>query len=84
MVELFGILYLLSPKIFTSEAEFAPVPWVLGGYFAFSLVKLAIVHRCRVPDWLLYLSVLLDMELPFVIYAAADILFESADAALRF
>lgn len=65
VVSLFGTLYLLSPKTFTSDAEFAPVPWVLGGYLAFSLVKLAVVHRQRAPYWLLYLSVVLDMGLLF-------------------
>jgi adenylate cyclase len=65
VVSLFGALYLLSPKTFTSEAEFAPVPWVLGGYLAFTLVKLAVVHRQRAPYWLLYLSVVLDMGLLF-------------------
>ena len=35
VVSVFGGLYLLAPKPFTLEAEFAPVPWVLGGYLAF-------------------------------------------------
>ncbi|NKB20327.1 MAG: adenylate/guanylate cyclase domain-containing protein [Alphaproteobacteria bacterium] len=65
VVSLFGTLYLLSPKTFANDAEFAPVPWVLGGYLAFSVVKLAFVHRRRAPDWLLYLSVVLDMGLLF-------------------
>tara|TARA_Y100001936_G_scaffold254029_1_gene323746 strand:+ start:42855 stop:43850 length:996 start_codon:yes stop_codon:yes gene_type:complete len=65
VVSLFGALYLLSPKTFSTDAEFAPVPWVLGGYLAFSLFKLAVVHKRRAPDWLLYMSVVLDMGLLF-------------------
>ena len=67
VVSLFGTLYLLSPKTFTQEAEFAPVPWVLGGYLAFTLIRLAVSLRRRTPEWLLYVSVVVDMALLFVL-----------------
>lgn len=67
VVSLFGGLYLLAPKTFTVEAEFAPVPWVLGGYLAFTLIRLAVSLRRRTPQWLLYVSVVVDMALLFVL-----------------
>lgn len=67
VVSLFGALYLLAPKAFTQEAEFAPVPWVLGGYLAFTLIRLAVSLRRRTPEWLLYVSVVVDMALLFVL-----------------
>jgi len=67
VVSLFGTLYLLAPKTFTQEAEFAPVPWVLGGYLAFTLIRLAVSLRRRTPQWLLYVSVVVDMALLFVL-----------------
>ena len=67
VVSLFGTLYLLAPKTFTQEAEFAPVPWVLGGYLAFTLIRLTVSLRRRTPQWLLYVSVVVDMALLFVL-----------------
>jgi adenylate cyclase len=67
VVSLFGTLYMLAPKTFTQEAEFAPVPWVLGGYLAFTLIRLAVSLRRRTPQWLLYVSVVVDMALLFVL-----------------
>ena len=67
MVSLFGTLYLLAPKTFTQEAEFAPVPWVLGGSLAFALIRLAVSLCRRTPQWLLYVSVVVDMALLFVL-----------------
>jgi len=67
VVSLFGTLYLLAPKTFTSEAEFAPVPWVLGSYLAFTLIRLGVSLRHPMPQWLLYVSVVVDMALLFVL-----------------
>jgi adenylate cyclase len=67
VVMLFGALYLIAPKTFTQAAEFEPVPWVLGGYLAFTLVRLAVSLKRRTPDWLLYVSVIVDMTLLFVL-----------------
>ena len=67
VVSLFGALYLLAPKTFNPEAEFAPVPWVLGGYLAFTVIRLAVSLSRRTPQWLLYVSVVVDMALLFVL-----------------
>jgi adenylate cyclase len=65
VVTLFGSLYLISPKTFTEQAEFAPVPWVLGVYLLFTVFRLYAAYTFRVRDGLLYVSVLLDMGLLF-------------------
>lgn len=59
----FAVLYTVSPKTFTEEAEFAPVPWVLTAYFVFTVLRLILAHRGRLPHWMLYLSVVVDMFL---------------------
>ena len=41
----------------------APEPWVLTGYVLFTLIKLSLAYRRRLPNWLLYLSVVMDMAL---------------------
>ncbi|MEH6648398.1 MAG: adenylate/guanylate cyclase domain-containing protein [Motiliproteus sp.] len=67
VVVTFSLLYLLSPKTFTSEAEFAPVPWVLGAYLLFTLVHLSVGHRRLPPDWFTYLSIAVDMSLIYIL-----------------
>ncbi|MFQ5935193.1 MAG: adenylate/guanylate cyclase domain-containing protein [Acidiferrobacterales bacterium] len=59
----FAVLYTLAPKTFTEEAEFAPVPWALATYFVFTVARLILAHSGRLPDWMLYLSVVVDMVL---------------------
>ncbi len=63
VVTTFGVLYAVAPKTFTAEAEFAPVPWALGGYLAFTVVRLALAYRMVLPRWYLGLSVIIDMVL---------------------
>jgi adenylate cyclase len=67
VVSLFGTLYLLGPKTFNTAAEFEPVPWVLGGYLVFTVIRLAVSLCRRTPQWLLYVSVVVDMTLLFVL-----------------
>ncbi len=63
IVFIFGLLYAVAPKTFTQEADFAPVPWVLGTYLAFSLIRLQLALKRRLPDWMLYLSSVVDIAL---------------------
>ncbi|MFQ5994471.1 MAG: adenylate/guanylate cyclase domain-containing protein [Acidiferrobacterales bacterium] len=63
VVVTFGFLYAIAPKTFTEEAEFAPVPWALGLYFAFTVLRLMLAHTNRLPDWMLYVSIVVDMLL---------------------
>jgi adenylate cyclase len=63
VVVAFAVLYTVSPKTFTEDAEFAPVPWVLAAYFVFTVLRLILAHYGRLPHWMLYLSVVVDMLL---------------------
>ena len=63
VVVTFGTLYALTPKTFTSAAKFAPVPYALAAYFGFTLLRLVLAYRGRLADWLLSLSVVVDMTL---------------------
>ncbi len=65
VVLIFAALYTLAPKTFTEEAEFAPVPWALAAYFMFTVIRLTLAHNKRLPDWLLYVSVVADITLLF-------------------
>lgn len=63
IVLVFAMLYALSRKTFSAEVDFAPVPWVLAVYFAFSLLRLALAVNRRLSDWMLYLSSVVDVVL---------------------
>ena len=63
IVFIFGLLYAIAPKTFSQDADFAPVPWVLGIYLAFSLLRLYLALERKLPDWMLYLSSVVDIVL---------------------
>ncbi|HJM49810.1 MAG TPA: adenylate/guanylate cyclase domain-containing protein [Alphaproteobacteria bacterium] len=63
VVAAFGTLYALAPKTFEPDAEFVPVPWALGLYLGFTLLRLALAYRRTLPGWFLALSVIIDMAL---------------------
>ena len=74
IVFIFGLLYAISPKTFTQEyvispnaitqvTDFAPVPWVLAVYLVFSLIRFALAVKRKLPDWMLYLSAIVDVVL---------------------
>lgn len=63
IVTVFGLLYAIAPKTFAQDADFAPVPWVLTFYLIFSLIRLALAAKRKLPDWMLYLSSVADIVL---------------------
>ena len=63
IVVTFSTLYALSPKTFSADVMFAPVPYALMAYAAFSLLRLALAYAGKVPAWFLALSVIADMTL---------------------
>jgi adenylate cyclase len=63
IVVVFGLLFALSPKTYTDAAPFQPVPYILGVYFALTLIRLVWSYRGRLPDWALALSALFDIGL---------------------
>lgn len=63
----FASLYALSPKTFPVEQTFQPVPWAIGAYMVFTLIRLALAYRISLPGWFLLLSVVIDMALLFIL-----------------
>jgi adenylate cyclase len=63
VVTTFGILYALAPKTFSPDAGFEPVPWALGAYTLFTLLRLVLAYRGGLPGWFLALSVVIDITL---------------------
>lgn len=63
----FSLVYVAAPKTFSADAPFRPVPWVLAVYFAFTLLRLVLAHRHRLPEWLRYASIVIDMALLLVL-----------------
>ena len=59
----FAALYYLSPKPAGANPMIAPEPWVLAVYVLFTLIRLALAYQRRLPNWLLYVSVVMDMSL---------------------
>ena len=59
----FALLYALAPRTFSQDANFAPVPWVLSAYLGFSLIRLKLAIDRSLPDWMLYLSAVMDIAL---------------------
>ncbi len=62
----FTTLYLVAPTPTNAEVIFDPVPYALGVYFVFTLLRLAMAHRFRLAPWVLALSVVADMALLMV------------------
>ncbi len=65
-VTFFAIVYAIAPKTFDPDAMFAPVPWTLGFYFVFTLIRLTLAYRRRLPNWMITLSVVIDMTVLLV------------------
>lgn len=62
----FAVVYTIAPKTFDADVMFAPVPWALGIYFLFTVVRLFLAHGRRLPPWMVTLSVIIDMAGPLV------------------
>jgi len=62
----FTALYVVAPAPVNAEVIFDPVPYALGAYFAFTVLRLALAHRFRLAAWVLALSVVADMALLMV------------------
>jgi len=59
----FGTLYAVSPKTFMMNVKIQPVPWALGAYFFFTVLRLGLAYRWRLPAWFLILSIVIDIGL---------------------
>jgi adenylate cyclase len=65
-IALFGLVYTIAPKAFPPEVPFEPVPWTLGAYTVFTLLRLWLAWRRRLPKWFLALSVIVDITVLMV------------------
>ena len=63
IVSTFAVLYYLSPKPYDTDTARALEPWFLGIYMVFTLLRLWLAHARRLPTWLLYVSIVMDMAL---------------------
>lgn len=61
----FGTLYTVSPKTFNPDTPFEPVPFVLGAYFIFTIIRLILSYKIRLPGWLISFSIVADILLLF-------------------
>ena len=61
-----SLLYLVAPRPSDGLAS-RPVPIILGIYLAFTLVRLGLSHRGRMPLWFLGLSVVVDVGLLYAL-----------------
>lgn len=57
IVSLFGSLYMVSPKPHAGTA-FALAPYVIGIYFVLTVFGLGWALRARLPDWSVYVSII--------------------------
>ncbi|MGF1477223.1 MAG: adenylate/guanylate cyclase domain-containing protein [Geminicoccaceae bacterium] len=57
----FAAFYTLTPKAFPADVPFEPVPIALSVYAVFTLVRLYLVLRHRLPGWFITISVVVDI-----------------------
>ena len=65
-IALFALVYTVAPKAFPPEVPFEPVPWTLGAYALFTLLRLWLAWRGRLSGWFLALSVIVDVTVLMV------------------
>ena len=63
VVATFTVLYVLSPKPYDAATVVAREPIFLGVYLVFTLIRLVLAHTRRLPNWLVYISIVMDMTL---------------------
>ncbi len=66
LVMVFASLFALAPSTAVG-APFQPVPWALGLYFLFTVVRLGCSYKPYLPGWLLMISVIMDIGLLMVL-----------------
>lgn len=66
VVGILGILYLISPKTDANTA-FSPVPYALASYLVVNFLALVWAVRRGLPNWAVYLSIIIDVTLLMVL-----------------
>ena len=66
VVSIWAILYIVSPKT-DSGTAFSPVPFALAGYLALNVIGLFWALRKGLPNWAVYISILVDIAMLMVL-----------------
>ncbi|MEL7428627.1 MAG: adenylate/guanylate cyclase domain-containing protein [Pseudomonadota bacterium] len=75
IVLMFSVLYSLAAKT-GQEARFQPVPYVLSAYVVLSVFGLVWSMRTELPDWAVYISVLIDFFLLYSLMISFHVQYE--------
>ncbi len=73
-------LYALAPKTAGATSMIEPVPFALGLYLAFSILRLILAYRGFAAAWFLALSVLVDMSILMALIWSFHIQYEQPAA----
>ncbi len=66
VVGILGVLYLISPKTDANTA-FSPVPYALASYLIINFLALVWAVRRGLPNWAVYISIVIDVALLMVL-----------------
>ena len=76
IVVAFSVLYVLSPKPYGAQDLVAREPLFLGIYLLFTVVRLILAHMRRLPDWLVYFSIVMDMTMLLALIFSIHVKYE--------
>lgn len=76
LILLFGGLWFASEKVTMSMTEIEVVPFALAAYFVFTVVRLMVSYRMRLPGWYLVLSIIVDIALLMLLIWSFHIQYE--------
>ncbi|MBC6440987.1 MAG: adenylate/guanylate cyclase domain-containing protein [Rhodospirillales bacterium] len=65
-IVLFAVLYTATRKTFPADAMLEPVPWALGAYFIFTVIRLLLAHARCLPAWMIAISIVVDITVLLV------------------
>ena len=65
-IAFFAILYSISRKTFPDDAMLEPVPYALAAYTVFTIIRLLLAYLRRLPNWMVVLSILVDVAVLLV------------------
>jgi adenylate cyclase len=66
VVGLWTTLYLVAPRT-DLDTAFSPVPYALGGYMALNFIGLVWAFRRGLPNWAVYVNIVLDIAVLMVL-----------------
>jgi adenylate cyclase len=80
VVVIWTVLYTISRKTFPSDVGFEPVPWTLAFYAVLLAFRLVLIHFGRVNDWLVAISIVVDMAVLMVLIWSFHIQYKQTSA----